>query len=144
MHPLEQQIRQDQPTLGDGYESRCLPSWINSMCKRWERGEGVQYDRNTMGNLLHTLVAARVRNEKMAAELAAIRAEVERLQAELVELRALADKRTRDEQNSWCEREGECWLMDGPCAGHDRHRKGPLLRDIEDDDARLSEQEDDE
>ena len=75
---------------------------------------------------------------KRTAELAA---EVERLQAELVELRALADKRTRDEDYGWCEREGECWLMDGPCAGHRRGKESPLLRDIEYDDARLAEQE---
>ena len=68
-------------------------------------------------------------------------AEVERLQAELVELRAIADKRTRDEHEGWCEREGECWLMDGPCAGHRRGKASPLLRNIEADDARLAEQE---
>ena len=82
MHPVEIQLREAQPNLGDGYESRCLPDWIASLCKRWERGEGVQYDRNTMGNLLHTLVAAKVRNQKMAAEILALQAQVERLREE--------------------------------------------------------------
>lgn len=100
MHPVEIQIREAQPSLGDGYESRCLPDWIASLCKRWERGEGVQYDRNTMGNLLHTLIAAKIRNERMAAEIKAFRmalqeagaiestllAEVERLQGEKAQL----------------------------------------------------------
>lgn len=76
-----------------------------------------------------------------SAENAALRVEVERLQAELVELRALADKRTRDERDGWCERNGECWLADGPCAGHRRGKASPLLQNIAADDERLAEQE---
>lgn len=70
-----------------------------------------------------------------------MRMQLERLQAELVELRALADKRRRDEISGWCEQAGECWLMDGPCAGYHRGKQSPLLRDIEKDDARIAQTE---
>lgn len=103
MHELEKKVRATQPTLGDGYESPCLASWIETMCEYFNDHNGMAFSHNELSGLLHTLIAARARNEKMAAEIAALRADVEQLRAECAfwrdRLRVASPK--MDGQHQW-------------------------------------------
>lgn len=74
-----------QPQLGEGYESKCLPGWIESF-GRWHREGWIkELSPGAVSNLLHTLIAARRRNWLMGRE-------IERLQAE----NATLDVRCKD------------------------------------------------
>ena len=57
-----------QPNLGEGDESKCLPAWLNTFCKKWEEGGEMTLSHNAVGNLLHTLIAARERARRLVRE----------------------------------------------------------------------------
>lgn len=74
-----------QPHLGEGYESECLPGWIESF-GRWHReGEGKELNQGAVSSLAHTLIAARRRNWLMADEIRRLQAENAELKDELAE-----------------------------------------------------------
>jgi hypothetical protein len=73
LHPLERKTREAQPKLGDGHYSKCLPTWIARCCDKFNDPNGIAFDMYDTNALAHTLIAARVRNEKMAAEIQRLR-----------------------------------------------------------------------
>lgn len=79
----EAKVLERQPTLGEGHESKCLPGWIVSLSRWWEASEPVKagklLDRHLVGNLLHTLIAARRRNHLMSVEIARLKRRIEEL-----------------------------------------------------------------
>lgn len=67
MNLVDQIITADK-TIGSTDESRCLPGWIESFCKWHEAGEGCTLSPSAVSALLHTLVAAKVRTERLVKE----------------------------------------------------------------------------
>lgn len=68
IHPVEKLILDRQPDLGSGDESKCLPDWIGSFCRKWDEGGEMVLSHNAVGNLLHTLVAAQQRTRRLVKE----------------------------------------------------------------------------
>ena len=68
MHPLEEQVLANEPTIGQGDVSKCLPGWIESFCKAHAAGEGMTLSVNATTALCHTLIASRVRAERLVKE----------------------------------------------------------------------------
>lgn len=68
MNPVVKLILDREPELGAGDESKCLPDWIETFCQKWEEGEGITLSHRAAGNLLHTLVAAKMRTERLVKE----------------------------------------------------------------------------
>ncbi|MGC1273918.1 MAG: hypothetical protein WBC44_09440 [Planctomycetaceae bacterium] len=65
---VTQQVLDREPDLGAGDESRCLPGWIESFCRKWEAKEGMTLSHAAVGNLLHTMIAARRRTQRLVKE----------------------------------------------------------------------------
>lgn len=57
-----------EPDLGSGDASKCLPGWINTFCKKFEEHQGYQMSHAAVGNLCHTLIAAKLRAERLVRE----------------------------------------------------------------------------
>jgi len=69
MHIVEAEtIMKNDPPIGRGDVSPCLPSWINTMCDAFQRGEGYTLSHDAVGALAHTLIASRVRAERLVIE----------------------------------------------------------------------------
>ena len=64
----EQKVLADEPTIGHGDASKCLPGWIKSFCKAHESGEGITLSPAATTALCHTLIAARARAERLVKE----------------------------------------------------------------------------
>ena len=73
MHIVEAKtIMKNDPPIGRGDVSPCLPSWINTMCDAFERGEGYTLSHGAVGALGHVLIASRVRAERLVDERDAV------------------------------------------------------------------------
>lgn len=68
-HKIEMITRECDPELGEGYESKCLPSWIKTFCDAVEKGEAVALSVDATKALCHTLIAARFRNQKLSSKI---------------------------------------------------------------------------
>jgi hypothetical protein len=69
MHVVEATtIMRNDPPIGRGDVSPCLPSWIQTMCNAFERGEGYTLSPTAVSALAHTLIGSRVRCERLARE----------------------------------------------------------------------------
>lgn len=73
MHPAERRLLDAEPDLGAGDASECLPGWIESFCGWFEKGGPVTLSPAAVSALAHTLVAARVRAERLVRERDAAR-----------------------------------------------------------------------
>ena len=67
-HPLVQKVLDDEPGIGSGDESKCLPGWIDSFCKWFEEGKGTTLSHDAVRALAHTLIAAQQRAKRLATE----------------------------------------------------------------------------
>lgn len=81
MHSVEKSVLENEPNIGAGDASKCLPSWIEYFCWWFEEGNGKLLDHATVTALAHTLIAARVRAERLVKE----RDEIKKLFLELAE-----------------------------------------------------------
>ena len=69
MHVIEaEMIMKNDPPVGRGDSSRCLPDWIQTLCKKVAAGNGYTISHKAATALCHTLVAARVRTERLVEE----------------------------------------------------------------------------
>ena len=69
MHVVEATtIMKNDPPVGCGDVSPCLPSWIKTMCDAFQKGEGYTLSHNAVSALCHTLIGARVRAERLVQE----------------------------------------------------------------------------
>ena len=76
IHRVEQITLDAQPQLGQDDVSKCLPSWIEKLCEKFEQSKGVSLSHPGVNALCHTLIAARVRAERLVAERDAAIAEL--------------------------------------------------------------------
>jgi hypothetical protein len=75
-HRVEQITLDAQPQLGQDDVSKCLPSWIKKLCEKFEESKGATLSHPGVNALCHTLIAARVRAERLVAERDAALAEL--------------------------------------------------------------------
>jgi hypothetical protein len=69
MHVVEATtIMKNDPPVGRGDVSPCLPSWIKTMCDAFQKGEGYTLSHAAVSALAHTLIGARVRAERLVQE----------------------------------------------------------------------------
>ena len=68
MNETEQKIIANEPNIGSGDTSICLPGWIKSFCEAFEAGKGMNLSHNAVRALCHTLIAGRVRVERLVDE----------------------------------------------------------------------------
>lgn len=69
MHVVEATtIMKNDPPVGRGDVSPCLPSWVKTMCDAFQRGEGYALSPGAVSALAHTLIGARVRAERLVRE----------------------------------------------------------------------------
>ena len=68
IHPIEKATREAQPELGATDVSTCLPGWIDTFCKKFEEGKGYTLSPAAVNALCHTLIAARIRAERLVRE----------------------------------------------------------------------------
>lgn len=62
------QILEREPNLGGTDVSKCLPGWIKTFVQKFESREEYTLSHNAIGNLCHTLIAARIRAERLVRE----------------------------------------------------------------------------
>lgn len=62
------QILEREPDLGGTDVSKCLPGWIRTFCGKFEANEDYTLSHGQVGNLCHTLIAARIRAERLVRE----------------------------------------------------------------------------
>lgn len=67
-HPTVIKILETEPNLGSGDASKCLPGWIKSLADDYDKNVEITFSHNSVGALLHTLVAARQRSERLVRE----------------------------------------------------------------------------
>ena len=75
------QVLENEPELGSGDESKCLPGWIDSFCEWYEKGEGQTLSKQAVTALFHTLLAARERARRLVRERDEARAKWQELMA---------------------------------------------------------------
>ena len=81
MHIVEAEtIMKNNPPIGRGDVSPCLPSWIETMCNAFQRGEGYELSHDAVGALAHALIGSRVRAERLVEERDAV---IERIRTAL-------------------------------------------------------------
>lgn len=68
LNDIEACTRINEPSLGSGDESRCLPGWIETFCEKHRTGEGYNMSAGAVSALAHTLIAARIRCHRLVAE----------------------------------------------------------------------------
>lgn len=69
MHVVEATtIMKNDPPIGRGDVSPCLPSWIETMCNAFQKGEGYALSPSAVSALAHALIGARVRAERLVRE----------------------------------------------------------------------------
>jgi hypothetical protein len=69
MHVVEATtIMKNTPPIGRGDVSPCLPSWIETMCNAFQKGEGYALSPSAVSALAHALIGARVRTERLVRE----------------------------------------------------------------------------
>lgn len=69
MHVVEATtIMKNDPPVGRGDVSPCLPSWIKTICDAFQKGEGYTLSHAAVSALAHTLIGARVRAERLVQE----------------------------------------------------------------------------
>lgn len=69
MHVVEAAtIMKNDPPVGRGDVSPCLPGWIETMCDAFQRGEGYALTHSAVSALAHTLIGGRVRAERLVQE----------------------------------------------------------------------------
>ena len=87
MHIVEATtIMTNDPPVGRGDVSPCLPGWIETMCKAFEWKQGFSLSHNAVSALCHTLIGSRVRAERLVEERDAAKAEAKRLRDLLTEI----------------------------------------------------------
>ena len=69
MHIVEAEtIMKNTPPIGRGDVSPCLPSWIETMCNAFQRGEGYTLSHDAVSALAHVMIGSRVRVERLVNE----------------------------------------------------------------------------
>src|SRR5690606_17695757 len=74
VHRIESMVLAMEPSIGTSDVSDCLPGWIKTFCEKHEAGEGYEISKHAVRSLLHTLIAARARQHRLAAERDALAA----------------------------------------------------------------------
>lgn len=59
---------ENEPTIGAGDVSKCLPGWIDTFSKCFAEGNGIALKHSATAALLHTLIAARERAKRLVQE----------------------------------------------------------------------------
>jgi hypothetical protein len=67
-HPSVAATLAHEPDIGSTDESKCLPGWITSFCRKFEEGQGWALSHNAIIALCHTLIAARERSKRLVRE----------------------------------------------------------------------------
>ena len=114
LHPLERKTREAQPNLGGGHYSKCLPAWIARCCDKFNDPNGIAFDQYDTSALAHTLIAARWRNEKMAAEIERLREELASWQRAHAEIAADEDEYIRQIEEWVANRPKMCRIVAAP------------------------------
>lgn len=68
---LAQQIKELQsydPKAGKGDASACLTSWIKHFTKAHLDSTGISFTPQEVSSILHTLLCAKIRNDRLATE----------------------------------------------------------------------------
>ena len=65
-HPVEIKWRADDPDLGKMDDG--LPIWIRTFCNAYDRQEPYSLSKADVESLLHTLIAAKARAERLVKE----------------------------------------------------------------------------
>jgi hypothetical protein len=65
---LIKSVLEYQPDAGSGDESKCLISWINTLSKAFVDGNGYSLSHGAVSALLHTLICAKLRTERLVRE----------------------------------------------------------------------------
>lgn len=68
LHHWEEKIWEQQPNLGKEDISKCLPGWIKSLCDKFDQGGEHKFSHHAIGNIVHTLMGARVRCYRLIRE----------------------------------------------------------------------------
>lgn len=68
IHAAEQATVEHDPNIGLGDVSKCLPGWIKTLCQANAAGRDHSLSAGSLGALLHTLIAARVRQHRLIGE----------------------------------------------------------------------------
>ena len=74
-----QLILNREPNLGSADVSKCLPGWIKTFVEKYELGKGFDMSHNAVGALAHTLIAGKLRVERLILERDAALAELAKL-----------------------------------------------------------------
>ena len=95
MHVVEATtIMKNDPPLGRGDVSPCLPSWINTICDAFQKGEGYTLSHSAVRALGHTLIGPRVRADRLVEERDAALQEAKRLRDLLTQVAEYAHDRS--------------------------------------------------
>lgn len=95
MHVVEATtIMKNDPPIGRGDVSPCLPSWIKTFCDQFQQGKGCELSHNAVSALCHTLIGARVRAERLVEERDAALQEAKRLRDLLTQVAEYAHDRS--------------------------------------------------
>lgn len=57
-----------EPNLGSTDVSKCLPGWIDTFVAKFSEGNGFTMSHNAVSALGHTLIAAKIRAERLVRE----------------------------------------------------------------------------
>jgi hypothetical protein len=93
MHVVEATtIMKNDPPVGRGDVSPCLPSWIKTFCDQFQQGKGCELSHNAVSALCHTLIGSRVRAERLVLQRDGATAEIKRLRELLTQIAEYAHK----------------------------------------------------
>lgn len=88
MHVVEATtIMTNDPPVGRGDVSPCLPGWIKTICDAFQKGDGYTLSHSAVSALGHTLIGSRVRAARLVEERDAAINRVAELEKEIEELR---------------------------------------------------------
>lgn len=83
MHKVEQNLLDNEPMIGDGDASLCLPSWIQSFCEWFNTNESHEFSHDAISALTHTLIAAKVRAARLVNERDSLAKYIDRLETQI-------------------------------------------------------------
>jgi hypothetical protein len=65
---VERATLESEPDIGSGDCSKCLPGWIETFCAKFQAGGGYMMSHAAVSALAHTLIAAKIRCERLVRE----------------------------------------------------------------------------
>lgn len=72
------QVLEHDPELGSSDVSKCLPGWIKTFCEKFEQKQGYELSHDAVSALCHTLIAARIRAERLVRERDELKLQLDR------------------------------------------------------------------